>query len=194
MLPADKTVLIADDDQELAKLLGARCRRMGLNVRLAHVESGLRSFDRTMPEEINRTVTDQLSDYLFIHSEEAEANLEEAKEQYEAQVKQANEILNPLEEELEKLESKEESERTATEKRRIRTLKSQIKSQEAAHFSNLQHYKQRSQRSIDSVVKELTGRVDHERLGRRPDSPLGWPADGRAATAAGLAAGGRGGR
>jgi UDP-N-acetylglucosamine 2-epimerase (non-hydrolysing) len=44
-------------------------------VRLAHIESGLRSFDRTMPEEINRMVTDQLSDHLFLHCDEAVENL-----------------------------------------------------------------------------------------------------------------------
>jgi UDP-N-acetylglucosamine 2-epimerase (non-hydrolysing) len=44
-------------------------------VPVAHVESGLRSFDRTMPEEINRTITDQLSDLLFLHSDEAVENL-----------------------------------------------------------------------------------------------------------------------
>lgn len=42
---------------------------------LAHVEAGLRSFDREMPEEVNRLITDQLSDLLFIHSPEAEVNL-----------------------------------------------------------------------------------------------------------------------
>jgi UDP-N-acetylglucosamine 2-epimerase (non-hydrolysing) len=42
---------------------------------LAHIESGLRSFDRTMPEEINRMVTDQLSDHLFLHCDEAVENL-----------------------------------------------------------------------------------------------------------------------
>ena len=44
-------------------------------VPLAHVESGLRSFDRGMPEEVNRVVCDALADLLFIHSPEARANL-----------------------------------------------------------------------------------------------------------------------
>lgn len=43
---------------------------------VAHVEAGLRSFDRSMPEEINRIVTDQLSDLLFVTSAEAITNLE----------------------------------------------------------------------------------------------------------------------
>jgi UDP-N-acetylglucosamine 2-epimerase (non-hydrolysing) len=42
---------------------------------VAHVESGLRSFDRTMPEEVNRVITDVLSDHLFLHSDEAIENL-----------------------------------------------------------------------------------------------------------------------
>jgi UDP-N-acetylglucosamine 2-epimerase (non-hydrolysing) len=46
-----------------------------LTVPLAHVESGLRSFDRTMPEEINRIVADEFSEYLFVHSDEAVTNL-----------------------------------------------------------------------------------------------------------------------
>jgi UDP-N-acetylglucosamine 2-epimerase (non-hydrolysing) len=39
--------------------------------RVGHVEAGLRSFDRSMPEELNRVLTDQLSDFLFTHSPEA---------------------------------------------------------------------------------------------------------------------------
>jgi UDP-N-acetylglucosamine 2-epimerase (non-hydrolysing) len=42
---------------------------------IAHVEAGLRSFDRTMPEEINRLVTDQLSDLLFVTEQSAVENL-----------------------------------------------------------------------------------------------------------------------
>ena len=46
-----------------------------LNIRAGHVEAGLRSFDRTMPEEINRLVTDQLADLLFTPSMDGNDNL-----------------------------------------------------------------------------------------------------------------------
>jgi UDP-N-acetylglucosamine 2-epimerase (non-hydrolysing) len=45
-------------------------------VRVIHVEAGLRSFDRAMPEEINRVLTDQISDLLFTTERHAQANLE----------------------------------------------------------------------------------------------------------------------
>ncbi len=44
-------------------------------IKLAHIEAGLRSFDRSMPEEINRLVTDALADLLFTPSEDADQNL-----------------------------------------------------------------------------------------------------------------------
>ena len=44
-------------------------------VAVIHVEAGLRSFDRTMPEEINRVLTDQISDLLFITEKSARGNL-----------------------------------------------------------------------------------------------------------------------
>ena len=53
-----------------AALCAARC-----GIPVAHVESGLRSFDRGMPEEINRIVADHLSLFCFLHSDEAIRNL-----------------------------------------------------------------------------------------------------------------------
>ena len=46
-----------------------------LQIKVGHVEAGLRSFDRGMPEEINRLVTDQLADLLFTPSEDGDQNL-----------------------------------------------------------------------------------------------------------------------
>ena len=46
-----------------------------LGIPVGHIEAGLRSFDRTMPEELNRIVTDSLSSLLFVHSPEAVDNL-----------------------------------------------------------------------------------------------------------------------
>ena len=46
-----------------------------LGIKIAHIEAGLRSFDKSMPEETNRIITDTLSDYLFTHSEDGYINL-----------------------------------------------------------------------------------------------------------------------
>ena len=67
----DLLVVPGDVNSTLAAVLTAT--KMG--IRVAHIESGLRSFDRTMPEEVNRIVADEFSDLLFIHSDEGIANL-----------------------------------------------------------------------------------------------------------------------
>jgi UDP-N-acetylglucosamine 2-epimerase (non-hydrolysing) len=67
----DLVVVVGDVNSTMACTLVAVKR----DVPVAHVEAGLRSFDRTMPEETNRMVTDILSDLLFIHSAEARDNL-----------------------------------------------------------------------------------------------------------------------
>ena len=67
----DIVLVPGDVNSTLAASLCAA--RLGIPV--GHVESGLRSFDRTMPEEINRVVAGHLSDLLFLHSAEAEDSL-----------------------------------------------------------------------------------------------------------------------
>ena len=67
----DLVVVVGDVNSTMACTIVAA----KLLIRVAHVEAGLRSFDRKMPEEINRLVTDALADLLFTTSRDADENL-----------------------------------------------------------------------------------------------------------------------
>src|SRR5436853_5718208 len=68
----DLVLVVGDVNSTLAAAIAA----VKLGIRVAHVEAGLRSFDRTMPEEINRLLTDQISDMLLTPSKDGNRNLE----------------------------------------------------------------------------------------------------------------------
>ena len=67
----DVVLVVGDVNSTIAVSLAA----VKLGMRVAHVEAGLRSFDRSMPEEINRILTDALAEYLFVSEEDAVENL-----------------------------------------------------------------------------------------------------------------------
>ena len=67
----DWVVVVGDVNSAMACALAA----VKLQIKIAHVEAGLRSFDRGMPEEINRVVTDRLSDLFFVSEDSGLRNL-----------------------------------------------------------------------------------------------------------------------
>jgi UDP-N-acetylglucosamine 2-epimerase (non-hydrolysing) len=69
--PADLVVVVGDVTSTMACAIVAK----KMNTKVAHVEAGIRSYDESMPEEINRMVTDSITDYFFTTSLWAGANL-----------------------------------------------------------------------------------------------------------------------
>lgn len=69
--PSDIVIVVGDVTSTMACSIVAK----KLNTKVAHIESGIRSFDLSMPEEINRMVTDSITDYFFTTSETANNNL-----------------------------------------------------------------------------------------------------------------------
>jgi UDP-N-acetylglucosamine 2-epimerase (non-hydrolysing) len=69
--PCDLVIVVGDVNSTMACSIVAK----KLNIKVAHVEAGIRSFDLSMPEEINRMVTDAIADYFFTTSHVANENL-----------------------------------------------------------------------------------------------------------------------
>jgi len=69
--PIDLVLVVGDVNSTMACAIVAK----KLQFKVAHVESGIRSYDRSMPEEINRIITDSITDFFFTTSENANANL-----------------------------------------------------------------------------------------------------------------------
>jgi UDP-N-acetylglucosamine 2-epimerase (non-hydrolysing) len=96
----DAVVVVGDVNSTIGCALVAVKR----GIKVVHVEAGLRSWDRTMPEEINRILTDQISDLLLITSEDAIANLEREGVAREKIVFVGNPMIDSLEDALSRME------------------------------------------------------------------------------------------
>ncbi len=67
----DLVMVVGDVNSTLSAALTAS----KMNIKIAHIESGLRSFDRTMPEELNRVITDSITDFFFVTEQSGIDNL-----------------------------------------------------------------------------------------------------------------------
>lgn len=101
----DAVVVVGDVNSTLACAITAK----KLDIRVAHVESGLRSGDMSMPEEINRIVTDSISDYLFVSERSGIKNLEREGRRKEQIFFVGNIMIDALYYSLNKLKSERKS-------------------------------------------------------------------------------------
>ena len=86
----DLALVFGDTNSTLAGALAARKN----NIPLAHVEAGLRSYNMRMPEEINRILTDRISDFLFCPTAQAIANLQkEGFENFECNIIKSGDVM-----------------------------------------------------------------------------------------------------
>ena len=99
----DWVIVVGDVNSTMACALVA----VKLGIKVAHVEAGLRSFDRTMPEEINRLVTDAVADLLLTPSEDADENLRREGIPEERIMRVGNIMIDTLVTNLEKAREKE---------------------------------------------------------------------------------------
>ena len=89
----DLVVVVGDVNSTVAATLAS----VKLGIKIAHLEAGLRSFDRTMPEEINRVVTDALADILWTPSPDGDENLLREGVSKEKIVRVGNIMIDSLE-------------------------------------------------------------------------------------------------
>jgi len=104
--PPDLVMVVGDVNSTLACSVTAK----KIWIPVAHIEAGLRSFDLTMPEEINRIVTDAISDYFFITEKSAISNLEREGKKSECIHFVGNVMIDNLFHQLKKLNTGSEPE------------------------------------------------------------------------------------
>ena len=86
----DYVLVYGDTNSTIAGALAAK----KLHVKVAHVEAGLRSFNMVMPEEVNRILTDRISDWLFCPTETAVSNLKkEGFQSYDVQILNVGDVM-----------------------------------------------------------------------------------------------------
>jgi UDP-N-acetylglucosamine 2-epimerase (non-hydrolysing) len=96
----DHVLVVGDVNSTIACALTAK--KLGIPV--IHVEAGLRSYDNTMPEEINRILTDRISDYLFVSEQSGVENLKKEGTSNEKIYYVGNVMIDTLINSLEKIE------------------------------------------------------------------------------------------